>query len=95
MKKLISNSHWVLIVILVAFAFFYIRTVTSDGAFQFGEILGLVSIGAAIVLTWFIVRTEWWKELNQRFNITRIFSILFILALVIAVAIFYIFFGGF
>lgn len=95
MKKLVSNSNWVLIVILAAFTFFYIRTVTSDGAFQYGEILGLVGIIASIILTWFIGRSEWWQELNQRFNINRIFFILFILAGVIAVAIFYVFFGGF
>lgn len=95
MKKLVSNSNWVLIIIVPAVAFFYIRTVTSDGTFQFSEILALVGIIAGIILSWFILQSAWWKELNQRFNINRILIILFILALVISVAIFYIFLGGF
>lgn len=92
MKKLVINYNWLLIVILAAVAFFYIRTVTSDGAFQIGEILGLVAIIASIILAWFIVRTDWWKEMNQRYNINLIFIVLLILACIISVAIFYIFF---
>lgn len=95
MDKLVSNLNWLLVVILAAFGFFYIRTVSSDGTFQFSEILGLVGIVAAIVGSWFIVRTEWWKGLDQKYNVNLIFTILFILVLMIAVAFFFMFFGGF
>ncbi len=95
MKKLVSNYNWILIVILAAVTFLNIRTFASDGAIQSGEIFVLVSIIASIILTWFIVKSEWWKGLNQRYNISRYFFILLILAIVIGVAIYYVFFGGF
>lgn len=92
MKALVNNSNWLLIVIVIAVGFFYIRTVTSDGAFQFGEIAGLIAITASIIFMWFVVRTERWQELKERYKINRILIILFILALIILLVIFYVYF---